>query len=190
MTDTSEKLNQINQKTSCNPKLILIEGVFIYRRRVFISSAAFGWWNSCAKILKNVLHQAPKICNAALKQGPFSSHPSWWSVDEVLTVLPGSLLIANPLNWCSCSGGVSSASPSKFLAGPCGGLKTLYHICVPQELGGEREGEGLRSFLQNLLEVPVVFASWLNSYRASLNREVTEFNFTPVVGGLWFPKGA
>lgn len=43
MTDTSKKLNPINQKTNFNPKLVLIGGVFIYRRRVFISSAAFGW---------------------------------------------------------------------------------------------------------------------------------------------------
>lgn len=110
-------------------------------------------------------------------------------MDEVLTILPVSLLMASPLTDLLAVVVFLSFSiqiPCRSLWGSEGPL----FICVPQELGGQREGERLRSFLQNLLEVPVVFASWLNSYRAVLNREVTEFNFTPIVGGCVISQGS
>lgn len=81
-----------------------------------------------------------------------------------------------------------------FFVGLCEDLKTLYLICVPQGLGGEREGGRLRSFLQNPLEVPVVFASWLNSWASTSGLPWTE-RWHSLISHLLsvavlFPKGA
>lgn len=130
------------------------------------------------------------VCNAALKQGHFSSHPSWWSMDEVLKMLPGSLLMANPSNWSSCSGGFSSASAAKFLAGACGGLKILSLICVLQELGGEGEAGRLRGFLKNLLKCllsllhgqTVIGLPWTERWQSLISHLLSV--------AVWFAKGA